>query len=95
MTNDPGNYFLVKLVKGPAWKPGLSLDLVWLQLRHMRNLWRLQRMKKVALAGPISGGEQIRGIVVFRAASEDEVRELIESDPAVKNGRLSYQIGPL
>ena len=97
MTNGTAEdgYFLVKLTKGPVWRPGRSFDLLVLQIRHMRNLWRLRRMKKALWAGPVTDGGPLRGIVVFKAASEDEVRTLVETDPAVKAGRLSYEISEL
>jgi uncharacterized protein YciI len=61
----------------------------------MRNLWRLQREKKIVLAGPLSNEGEIRGIAIFKVDTEEEVRELIETDPAVRAGRLSYEISEL
>lgn len=95
MTNEATDYFLVKLIKGPDWRPGLSLDRLRLQIGHMRNLWRLRRLKKALLAGPLGGEGPIRGIVIFTAKNEGEVRAMMETDPAVKAGRLSYEISRL
>jgi hypothetical protein len=94
MTKDDQKYYLVKLVRGPNWRPGLSLALLKLQMRHMLNLWRLRRMKKAVLASPFSDNSEIRGIVIFKTTGEDEVKALIETDPAVQAGRLTYIISP-
>jgi uncharacterized protein YciI len=94
LTEAGSRYFMVKLVKGPEWTPGLTLGLFVLQLRHMWNLRRLRRMKRAVLSGPLSDGGEVRGIVILLAESEDEAQRLIESDPAVRAGRLSFQIGP-
>jgi len=95
MSKDPAQYYLVKLVKGSEWKPGMSLSLIDLQFKHMQNLWRLQRAKKTVLSGPLADDGEIRGIVIFKVDTEEEVRELIERDPAVRAGRLSYEISRL
>ena len=87
--------YLVKLVKGPDWSPGVTPGLLVLQLRHMGNLWRLRRAKKAVLAAPVSDGSGLRGIVIMRVASEEEARTLITTDPAVQAGRLSYEIIPI
>ena len=73
MSNDRNRYYLVKLVKGPAWQPGISLGLIVLQFKHMHNLWRLQREKKIVLAGPLSNEGEIRGIAIFKVDTEEEV----------------------
>lgn len=86
------DYYLVKLVKGPTWKPGFSISIFVLQIRHLGNLWRLRRMKRAPLAGPLAGNGRIRGIVILRAESEAEAKALIETDPAVQVGRLSFEI---
>lgn len=95
MTAGTKKYFLVKLIKGPDWKPGLTPGLLALQVRHMRNLWRLRRAKKAVLSAPLADGGDIRGIVVFKVADEKEAEDLIRTDPAVQAGRLSYEIGEM
>jgi uncharacterized protein YciI len=95
MTDDINRYYLVKLVKGPDWKPGLSFDLLALQFRHMRNLWRLRRAKKAVLSAPLADHGEIRGIVILKAANQEEAKVLIQSDPAVQARRLSYEISEL
>lgn len=95
MMGQAANYFLVKLVKGPVWQPGLSLDLLLLQFRHMRNLFRLRRMKQAVLSGPFADDGDIRGIVILKVDTQEEAIGLIESDPAVQAGRLAYEISLL
>ena len=92
MTEGTAHYYLVKLVKGPEWRPGLSFDLLLLQFRHLRNLLRLRRFKKTVISGPLMDDGDVRGVVMFKVGTEDEVRKLIETDPAVQAGRLSYEI---
>lgn len=92
MTDTQAEYFLVKLRKGPAWQPGTSRALLGLQIRHMRNLWRLRRRGLAVMATPVRGDGDVRGFVILKASTEQEARAAMDDDPAVVAGRLVFDV---
>ncbi len=49
---------------------------------------------KLLIAGPFTDNGDLRGLYVFRVSSIEEARALVQSDPAVKVGRLRFEIHP-
>lgn len=58
---------------------------------HMANINRLAQEGKLVAAGPFDGGG---GLFVFKSNSIDQVREWINTDPAVKADRWNVEILP-
>jgi uncharacterized protein YciI len=58
------------------------------------NITRLFNEKKIVLAGPFLDNGTYRGIFIFDVATEEEVKLLLQTDPAIKAGRLGYEIHP-
>ncbi len=88
-------YYFVMLTKGA--RRGEIKDTAVinkLQAGHMDNMDRLAKEGKLMLAGPFGDDGNWRGIFVFDAASEEEVKSLLATDPAIKAGRLDYEIHP-
>lgn len=51
---------------------------------HMSNMERLVREGKLLVAGPIMKNDHnYRGIFILDVATQDEARELLETDPAI------------
>ena len=63
--------------------------------RHFRRLQRLHKEGRVLVAGRTLNADPSQfGIVVFEAASEEEARELMEADDAVKEKIMTAQLFP-
>lgn len=60
----------------------------------MQNLTRLAAYRKIIVAGPFTDDDDWRGIFIFDASTKDKVEELLNTDPAIKAGRLGYEIHP-
>jgi uncharacterized protein YciI len=59
---------------------------------HFERLKRALADGVLVLAGPCLDGDF--GIVVFRAKSEEEAKEFMENDPAVKHGIMIAELHP-
>ncbi len=61
---------------------------------HMDNINRLVEEKKLIVAGPLGKNENnYRGIFILdNIKSIEETKELLQTDPAIKNGLLDYEI---
>ena len=61
---------------------------------HMNNINRLVEEGKLIVAGPLEKNENnYRGIFVLNnIESIDEAKKLLQTDPAIKNGLLDYEI---
>jgi len=63
-----------------------------LQQQQIAYMDRQTAAGKLVLSGPFSADGERRGIVVYRAPSDMEARQLAEADPMVKAGRLSVRL---
>ena len=86
--------YLAFLVRGDKWTPVKTPATEAIQKAHLENINRLAEMKKLVVAGPFGDNGKLRGIFVFKVGSIEEARELAETDPAVKAGRLALIIHP-
>lgn len=85
---EPEPYAVIELVRGPNWAPGVSARLIGVQLRHMRTLWRLRQQRLVLVAGPVSGKEPVRGLIVVRQRDTEATLAALNEDDAIRLGRL-------
>lgn len=88
-------YYFVMLTKGARRDEIKDTAIInKLQAGHMSNMERLSKEGKLMLAGPFGDDGNWRGIFVFDAENEDEVRSMLATDPAIMAGRLDYEIHP-
>lgn len=88
-------YYFVMLTKGERRGEITDTAIInELQRGHLANINRLAEMGKIVVAGPFGDNGNWRGIFIFNCPTEDEVRELLNTDPAIKAGRLAYEIHP-
>jgi uncharacterized protein YciI len=91
---DIKQYYFVMLTRGPNASKIDSLELEKIQAGHMANIHKMAEAGKLQIAGPFGDDGDWRGIFIFNVNSEEEVKELLKNDPAIKAGRLSYEIHP-
>ena len=62
---------------------------------HFKKLQDLQKAGKLILAGRTTVEEsRTMGLIVFEAASEEEARAVMVTDPAVSNGIMTAELFP-
>ena len=86
--------YLGFLSRGPKWTPEKTPATEELQKAHIVNINRLAETKKLVMAGPFGDNGKLRGIFVFKVGSLSEAKELAETDPSVKAGRLAIDVHP-
>jgi uncharacterized protein YciI len=89
---DLTTYYFGFLKKGAAWTPEQTAATKQLQAEHMAHLEASGKTGKLVIAGPISDGGDIRGILVYKTASIGEAKAIAAADPAVKAGRLKVEM---
>ncbi len=88
-------YWFVMLVKGKDRdKITDTAVLNKLQDGHMANIRAMAEQGKLMVAGPFGDDGYWRGIFIFDAPNKEEVIALLQNDPAIKAGRLDYEIHP-
>ena len=65
-----------------------------LQKAHLENIGRLADAGRLAVAGPFMDDGELRGIYIFNVTTVEEARELTQTDPAIKAGRLVMELHP-
>jgi uncharacterized protein YciI len=87
-------YYVGFLYRGPKWTPEETPETRKIQEGHMANILKMGAEGKLVIAGPFADNGDLRGLYVFRAASAEEAKALVESDPAVQAGRLRFELHP-
>ena len=87
-------YYVGFLYRGAKWTPEETAETRKIQEGHMANIQKMAAAGKLVIAGPFTDNGDLRGLYVFRVASAEEARALVESDPAVQAGRLRFELHP-
>ena len=89
------HYILWLLKRNPDYNKEESQEEAQkIQMAHLHNIFKLKAEGKLVLAGPVDTDAELRGIGIFNLTDMEEVKKLVEEDPAVKSGRLTYEIYP-
>ncbi|WP_316802818.1 YciI family protein [Pedobacter nototheniae] len=60
---------------------------------HMKNIGHLVEINKLIVAGPLAKNDHsYRGIFILNAKSQDEAKQLLKTDPAIKNKLLDFEL---
>ena len=93
--NEMKQYWFVMLSKGKDRdKISDTAVINKLQAGHMANINAMANAGKLLVAGPFGDDGNWRGIFIFDALPKEEVVQLLMQDPAIKAGRLDYEIHP-
>ena len=85
-------YFFCML-KSVDDKPDIPQEeIMEIQKAHLAHLSQMADDKQICMAGPLGDHPEWAGIVVFSVPTIDEAKTLMGADPAVKAGRLRYEI---
>ncbi|TAH13848.1 MAG: hypothetical protein EAZ12_01265 [Sphingobacteriia bacterium] len=84
-------YYFVMLTKGPNRNQD-STTAALIMKGHLANIDHLYNAGKLKVAGPFANDENWQGIFIFDCDSQKEVETLLKTDPAIKAGRLNYEI---
>ena len=87
-------YFVGLIYRGPTWSPEVTQEVQELQAAHLANIDRLVESGKMVLAGPFADEGDLRGLFFYNVATLEAARALVDSDPAVKAGRLRVELHP-
>jgi hypothetical protein len=63
-----------------------------LQWEHARNMFTLLKTGKLSSVTALMDGTDVLGIGVMEAGSKADVEALLRDDPAVRGGRLSFEV---
>jgi uncharacterized protein YciI len=87
-----GTFYLCLLAKGPKFNPAETPQNASWGQGHTKHMLSLIESGRVAVAGPFTDDDRIRGVLVTTAASLDEARSWAEADPAVKAGHFAVEV---
>jgi uncharacterized protein YciI len=86
-------YVMAFLKAGPV-KIQDSVKRMELQRRHLKNIMRLASEGSLIIAGPFLDDQPLRGIFIFNVDTVEKARALAETDPAVHEGTLIFELHP-
>jgi uncharacterized protein YciI len=86
-------YWMVFLRKGPRRNQDTAVAAK-IQRDHLANIGKLAEAGKIVVAGPFGDNGDLRGIFIMDCADSLEAVSLVNTDPAVAAGRLSFEIKP-
>lgn len=84
------NVYVVRMLPGANWRAGTTTADQPGYDRHLDTLRRWSAQGIVVLGGPMISDQGT--LVVIRAASLEDARELAQSDPAVTSGLFTTQV---
>ena len=89
---DSGRQYCARLYKAGPNRDQPPEEAERIQWEHLRYLFQLRAEGKLLLSGPVVDDPELKGIAVYNTADPEEAKRLAEGDPAVKAGRLAYEI---
>jgi uncharacterized protein YciI len=91
-TVESGKQYSLRLYKAGPNRDQSPEQADKIQREHLRYLFQLRAEGKLLINGPIIDDPELKGISIFQTTDQEEVKRLSDGDPAVKAGRLVYEI---
>lgn len=86
-------YWFVMLKSGPN-RGQDSATAQKLQRGHIANIDSLYYAGKIKVAGPFGEPGEWRGIFIMDVETKEEAEKILQTDPMIAAGRLTYEIKP-
>lgn len=86
-------YWLVMLFKGQSRNQD-SISSEKIQQAHLANIRRLHEEGFLVMAGPMGYDRDLRGIFILDAKDSLAAASLVNTDPAIRAGRLRFELHP-
>jgi uncharacterized protein YciI len=83
------------LFKGSGWTAERTTAVQQIQQAHADYLASLSSAGQLAASGPMAEEDNLRGLLLLRVADLTSARSILADDPAVKAGRLRFEIETL
>lgn len=88
-------YYFVMLTKGEKRTDDYDTAYINdLQKQHLANIDSLAAEGKILVAGPFGDDGFWRGIFIFDCPTQEEVENLLDTDPMIAAGWLGYEVHP-
>lgn len=87
-------YFLCIYLRGDQATEYTKEELAEIQKGHLANINKYAEEGKINIAGPFGDDTEKRGILIFDVNTLEEAEKILAEDPAVKAGRLKYELHP-
>ena len=84
-------YTLVLLKSNPAAQKDNIQQIIW---EHGRRNFQLRAEGLLSIVAPVTQQHELAGIAIFHADAE-KAKEIMDDDPAVKEGVFTYEILPI
>jgi uncharacterized protein YciI len=84
-------YTMVFLKAGPNREQDAE-STAKIQQEHLRHLLTLRAQGMLLINGPVLDDSVLKGVSIYNSTNKDEIRKLVEADPAIIAGRLTYEI---
>ena len=87
-------YFVGLIYRGSTRSPEVTSEVRELQAAHRANIRRLVESGEMVMAGPFGDDGDLRGLFFYKVETLEAAQALVDSDPAVKAGRLRVELHP-
>lgn len=89
--DQPMKTYVMVFLKAGENRTQTAQEAKKIQEQHMQHLDRMHKEGKLLMAGPFTDEHEIKGILVMNSIDIDEVKNIVEEDPAIKAGRLKAE----
>ena len=87
-----GKKYCLRLLKAGPSRDQPPEEAGRIQMEHLRYIMQLREEGIILLNGPVIEENELKSIAIFNTTDKENVKRLSDEDPAVKAGRLVYEI---